>query len=72
MTHVTDRLFNDQRYFVDDSKLVNLGWKQVNISLHPSLSLPHSPSKTDAALHANSCMLSSLLHCSSVGFVLLL
>lgn len=29
MTHVSDRLFNDQRYFVDDSKLVALGWKQL-------------------------------------------
>jgi len=28
ITHVTDRAFNDRRYFVDCSKLKNLGWRQ--------------------------------------------
>jgi len=28
LEHVTDRAFNDRRYFVDSSKLEKLGWKQ--------------------------------------------
>ena len=34
--YIEDRPFNDKRYYIDNSKLKNLGWK-ININLHDGL-----------------------------------
>jgi UDP-glucose 4,6-dehydratase len=28
ITHVRDRAFNDQRYYISDAKMINLGWRE--------------------------------------------